>query len=260
MDTLWVKILMVFGAYLIGSIPSAYIFARLLRGVDIRTYGTGTVGASNFSQLVGKRVSTSIVLFDMIVKGSVPALLASDKVLGLGIWTEVAAGLAAIVGHNWSILIGFKGGRGITTFLGVLGALNFFLMALYMISALIAWLSVKKTDAAISWSVAILLLPIISTVVWLWLELPDLPVLPFINWDINAVLQTMIGPEMLLCSSVFLVIISIKRLVGNGSLFQKESKQPLREVVFNRLFFDRDIRDKAEWLKRNRPNPEIAKT
>ena len=123
-DTL-ATVLLIAGAYLLGALPSSYLLARFVKGIDIRKYGSGNVGISNFAVQAGWRWSVPLVLFDIYVKGLLPVLLASDKVLGLGLAVEVAAGFAAILGHNWSVWLRFGGGRGMATVLGVLATLYY---------------------------------------------------------------------------------------------------------------------------------------
>ena len=117
-------IAVIVGAYLVGSVPSAYLVARLWSGIDIRRYGSGTLGVSNLYVQSGFWVALPVLLFDTIVKGAIPVIIASGKVLDLGLEVEVAVGLAAVVGHSWSVFLKFNGGRGIATVLCVLITLN----------------------------------------------------------------------------------------------------------------------------------------
>ena len=114
-------VLLIAGAYLLGALPSSYYLARLVKGIDIRKYGSGNVGISNFAVHVGKRWAAPLVLFDIYGKGMLPVVIASDKVLGLGLSVEVAAGFASILGHNWSIWLKLGGGRGMATVPGRTG-------------------------------------------------------------------------------------------------------------------------------------------
>jgi len=106
--------------YLLGSIPFAYIAGRLKKGVDIRQVGGGNVGALNTMREIGPSVGLAVLLAD-VAKGSVAVLIAHWLGLSL-IWTLVA-GFAAVVGHNWPIFLGFKGGKGAATAMGVFLAL-----------------------------------------------------------------------------------------------------------------------------------------
>ena len=107
-------------SYLLGCTPFAYIAARLLRGVDIRTHGDRNSGAANAWRLLGARAGTAVFIADM-GKGAI-AVLVTQAVIG-GEAAPIAAGLAVIAGHNWPAYLGLRGGRGAATLLGVLIAL-----------------------------------------------------------------------------------------------------------------------------------------
>lgn len=118
-------------SYLIGSIPFSLIFAKLLKGVDVRNSGTGNVGATNALISAGFRAGTFSVVFD-IAKGFAAVIFArimigSDLACAL-------AGLMAIVGHDFSFYLNFSGGKGIATTGGVIIAINPYLV--FMISVL----------------------------------------------------------------------------------------------------------------------------
>ena len=110
------SILAILIAYCWGSIPTAYIVARRIQGIDIRDYGTGNVGASNVIIQMGKRLGIVIGLFDGLAKGTIPIIVM--KVLDMGLLSQIGVGLASVAGHNWSIFLGFSGGRGVSTVLG----------------------------------------------------------------------------------------------------------------------------------------------
>ncbi|HEV2037980.1 MAG TPA: glycerol-3-phosphate 1-O-acyltransferase PlsY [Candidatus Eremiobacteraceae bacterium] len=111
------------GAYLVGSIPFGIVVGRGIFGVDPRTVGSGNIGAANSMRALGP-LGAVLVLSGDVIKGVVPTLLASHW-LPYGHWAIAAAGLATIVGHNWSIFLHFKGGKGVATGLGVLVVLSF---------------------------------------------------------------------------------------------------------------------------------------
>ena len=106
--------------YLLGSIPFAYIAGRLKKGVDIRQVGGRNVGALNTFREIGVTAGLAVLIAD-VAKGLLAVFIAQWLGLSL-IWTFVA-GFAATVGHNWPIFLGFKGGKGVATTLGVLLAL-----------------------------------------------------------------------------------------------------------------------------------------
>lgn len=111
-----------FGAYLAGSIPFGIVVGRGLFGVDPRMVGSGNIGAANSMRALGP-LGAVLVLAGDILKGAIPTLLATHW-LGYGHWGVAAVGLATIVGHNWSIFLHFKGGKGVATGLGVLVVLS----------------------------------------------------------------------------------------------------------------------------------------
>lgn len=101
--------------YLIGSIPVAYLVTRARGGPDIRTVGSGNVGATNVHRVRGARAAVLTALLD-VLKGAVPPLLASAS--GGGIAASAVAGVAAVAGHLFPVWLGFRGGKGVSTTLG----------------------------------------------------------------------------------------------------------------------------------------------
>jgi len=109
--------------YICGSIPFSYLIVKCLKGIDIRMFGDGNVGATNVSRAAGKKAS-ALAFFCDVGKGVFPVLF-SEWVIGLppyGIGIALS-GLAAIIGHNWPLFLNFKGGKGVSTTIGVLGSL-----------------------------------------------------------------------------------------------------------------------------------------
>lgn len=126
--------------YLIGSIPTSYILAKVLKGVDIRKYGSGNVGATNLMRVIGKGPGIIGLLFD-ILKGFFPVLILApvSYMPGLCIGQplyKVLLGAALVSGHIWPIFLKFKGGKGVATSIGVLIALSYKAMLL----GLLVWL------------------------------------------------------------------------------------------------------------------------
>ena len=119
--TLAIAGLLVF-AYVIGSIPVGVLVGRGIFGVDPRTVGSGNIGAANSMRALGPAGAVLVLVGD-VVKGVVPTLLAA-RLLPYGHWAIAGAGLATIVGHNWSLFLRFKGGKGVATGLGVLVVLS----------------------------------------------------------------------------------------------------------------------------------------
>ena len=99
---------MTIGAYLLGSIPTSYTAGRLLKGIDLRNYGSGVSSGSNVWHSVSPSVGVTVVTLD-ILKGIVPVAI-SYYVLEFPIWAAGIVGLAVIAGHSWSIFLRFHGG------------------------------------------------------------------------------------------------------------------------------------------------------
>jgi len=103
--------------YLMGSLPSGYLAAHWLAGIDLREKGSGSTGATNVLRQVGKGPALAVFLID-VGKGTTAVLLA--RALGLGDGWQVATGLAALAGHIWPVWLGWKGGKAVATGLGML--------------------------------------------------------------------------------------------------------------------------------------------
>lgn len=114
-DTLTVTLLFI-AAFLMGSIPFGMVFAGA-RGVDLRRTGSGNIGATNVLRSAGKGAALMTLLAD-ILKGT--AAVAAGKIFGLGPLYEGLMGLSAIAGHDFSVFLRFRGGKGVATSVGVM--------------------------------------------------------------------------------------------------------------------------------------------
>ena len=103
--------------YLLGSIPTAYIAGRLLKGRDIRQMGDGNIGAQNAFRQLGAKIGTAVFFIDA-GKGALAIIIA--QAVSLPQLAILIAGVAAVIGHNWPVFLGFRGGRGESTTIGVL--------------------------------------------------------------------------------------------------------------------------------------------
>ena len=110
-------------AYLIGSIPFGYLIARGVAGIDIRTVGSGNIGATNVGRVLGFRFFVAVFLLDF-AKGFLPTYFL-PSLLGSN-WPDLPVGVAVatILGHNFPIFLGFRGGKGVATSLGAVWALD----------------------------------------------------------------------------------------------------------------------------------------
>jgi acyl phosphate:glycerol-3-phosphate acyltransferase len=114
--------LLLAGSYLLGSLPFGLWIAKRLKGIDIRTLGSGNIGSTNVGRICGPQAGAIVFCLD-VLKGLLPPLVAMG--LDLDSRWQVAAGLLAIIGHNYSVWLGFKGGKGIATSLGALVGTTF---------------------------------------------------------------------------------------------------------------------------------------
>jgi len=101
-------------SFLLGSVPFGYLIGKL-KGVDVRSYGSGKIGATNVSRVLGKKYGLLVLLLDAL-KGALSVLLA--KAGGLPLDYQVLAALGAVWGHCFSPWLSFKGGKGVATALG----------------------------------------------------------------------------------------------------------------------------------------------
>ncbi|QYR19924.1 glycerol-3-phosphate 1-O-acyltransferase PlsY [Paenibacillus sp. sptzw28] len=107
-------------SYLLGSVSFSILIAKWVKGIDIRSHGSGNAGATNTLRVLGKGPGIAVFLLD-IAKGVAAVWL--GVLMAGGDWAPVLCGLAAIAGHNWPVWFGFKGGKGIATTIGVMATL-----------------------------------------------------------------------------------------------------------------------------------------
>jgi len=110
------NLLILFLGYLFGSFPSGYLAGRIVKGVDIRSLGSGSTGATNVLRHIGKRAAITVFLLD-VFKG-VLSILVAKYFLKYDSW-QVAIGLSTLIGHIWPVWLSWKGGKAVATGLGV---------------------------------------------------------------------------------------------------------------------------------------------
>ena len=210
------------GAYLVGSIPSAFLLVRYLKGIDIRHYGSGNAGATNVMLHAGWWTGLLLGAFDSLVKGTLPVVIAKlfDQSLGV----QAAAGLVAVAGHNWSPFLRFSGGRGVATAVGVI--LGFWLLWEFLILTVVMGLVGRLLYR--------------DTGFWTLVAMVSLPVL-------NLIFDRPL--EIVLTSVCIGLMLMAKRLIANWELPASTSSMPL--VLIYRLLWDRDVPRKARWTTRN---------
>ena len=124
--TLSHSLLLLLLTYLFGSLPIGLLVGRMVKGIDVRDYGSGNIGASNVWRTMGPLWGVAVFLFDFC-KGYFPTVLTTrlhQHQPEVSAWMPVAVGLAAILGHNFSPFLRFKGGKGVATSLGVVFGLS----------------------------------------------------------------------------------------------------------------------------------------
>ena len=221
---MWLKfVLMLLGAYLLGSIPAAYLGVKWFKGADIRKLGTGNVGSANVARTTSKTLAVPVALFDM-GKGALAFWIA--QLIGLSVGMQMAVGIAAIAGHNWSIIIGFRGGKGMITSLGVIAVISW---RLALIVLVMSYLPSIARQMALGVFVALISLPLWSWFAASWLGIDErLPV------TIGLAGIALMG--------------FVKRLIGKRVELSRDV--PAGELLLNRLLFARDIRDRKAWIDR----------
>lgn len=125
-------------AYLLGSVPFSYLIVRLHRGIDVRTIGSRSAGATNVLRASGKWAALLALLLD-VAKGAAAVLVAAR--LDVGSWWVAAAAVAAVAGHVFPLFLALRGGKGVATAAGVLAVLVPWagLGALAVFILLVAW-------------------------------------------------------------------------------------------------------------------------
>ncbi|MCX5678540.1 MAG: glycerol-3-phosphate 1-O-acyltransferase PlsY [Candidatus Omnitrophica bacterium] len=153
-------------AYLIGSFPTSFILARMLKGIDIRQVGSKNSGATNVLRSVGKLPALITLIID-ILKGTIVVTLVANYFYSLNINIEYDAyrgimGLAVVCGHIWSVFLKFSGGKGVATTLGVaIGLTPFALIPSALIWFLVFYITNFVSLASI---MALLLFPAVACI------------------------------------------------------------------------------------------------
>jgi glycerol-3-phosphate acyltransferase PlsY len=224
-DKIVPTVLLIVGAYLLGSVPASYLMARLLKGMDLRQYGSGTVGGSMVWEHVSRWAVVPVAVFD-VGKAALPAWLALQ--LDLGSPAAIAAGLAAVVGHNWPIYLRFVGGRGMAAFAGVLLVL-FPWGSVWMLAFLA--IGYKLGDSAPWFLACLITMPLFANFVGAW------------QW------------VAALCGAM-LILTLLKRLEANRRPLPPPGSERWG-VIWRRLLLDRDIGSHQDWINR-RPEGQDA--
>ena len=160
MNALWSGIVLCAAAFVLGAVPFGYLAGKL-KGIDLREQGSKNIGATNTLRVLGKGPGIAVLLLD-VLKGLLPVLAA--KYLGLPSLWFVAAGMVAMLGHIFSPFLGFKGGKGVATGLGVMIGLSPLVSAIAVTIFLATvfltrFVSLGSMLAAVSMAIAFFALP-----------------------------------------------------------------------------------------------------
>ena len=213
-----VSLLIIFASYLIGSIPIAYLAGRILKGIDIRRYGSANVGASNVYQSVAR---WAVVPVGVAQIGLAMAAIGLAKALDQALGVQVLAGVAALLGAVWSVYLGFSGGRGVGASIGFMLMLTPITLAVFTAVSLVG-VALRSIPLAVGLGIAV------------------------------APLSALIfeGPGVIAAGCLAMaVIVFAKRLLTNERSLPEGPAR--REVMLNRLLFDRDVRNRDEWVRRS---------
>ena len=216
-------ILLLLGSYLLGSVPAAYLAARWSRGVDIRQHGSTNVGASNVLAAGAKWWAIPVIIFDL-VKGMAVVYIA--QLIGLEVYQQVTIGIAAIVGHNWPVFLRFNGGRGLLTTVGVVFIFSPWL-AVIVVAFAYAWAPFRQLSLG---------------------SLGALILLPILSWFLSEPLGIERALSLTMGFSAMFLIAVIRRLTAPKTQLTASVSTP--QLILNRLLFDRDIREREAWLRR----------
>ena len=212
-------VIVIVAAYLWGSLSPSALIARRARGVDLSRYGSGNVGASNLGTLLGGSWKVVGFLADLFKGWAAPA--AASR-LGFDTTVVVLVGLATVVGHIWSIWLGFRGGRGIAAGAGVLCAWDVRFIVIVPLVLGVGWITGRTA---------------LTTIIVVFLLAPA------------AWLLGMPGPVVAGCAAVTLLL-AAKRLEANRLPLPRDPRDR-RAVLWRRLWSDRDL-SSEHWEKRGR--------
>jgi len=210
-------VLLSIAAYLLGSVPAGYLLAKWFYGIDIRKHGTGKIGASNVLRTTSKWLAIPVAIFD-IGKGAL--MVWAAQLVGLGAAAQITVGVITIIGHNWPIFLGFKGGRGVFTSLGVITMLSPWLGLIIFVTP---YLFAPIRRVAFGVFLALVSLPFLS---WflsqpLGISIEDrLPItLGFVVLSLMGLLTRLVTPRTELSKSVPLATIFSGRPNRRGKVY-----------------------------------------
>ena len=215
-------------AYLLGSVPTAFILGKVAKGIDIRQYGSGNVGGGNVIQHVGKKWFVPQMISDALVKGA-GSVFFSVFVVGLD-WNSlllIGPPLLVLAGNNWSPFLKLQGGRGLGVAAGTLLAFSPVILGIALLTYFGGYLLSKEAG------------------IWALITLISLPILSLV---IPAELKMADGATLAWFCLGVLMLVLVKRLSSNWGPLPKDMSRG--RVFVNRLLRDRDVDDRNQWVER----------
>jgi len=218
-------ILLIIGAYLLGSVPAGYLATKWYRGTDIRKVGTGKIGAANVLNSGSKWLAIPVALFD-IGKGALVVWIA--KLIGLSPAQQITVGLFAILGHDWSVYLKFNsGGRGVFVSLGVISIISWKIGLIAFVAPYLLFAPFKQVALGV-------FLVFIS--------------FPFLAYFFTGPLGVQDKIAITWGFAALTAIGLLARTAVHRTALSKNT--PLPKVIIYRLLFDRDISNRRLWNSR----------
>jgi glycerol-3-phosphate acyltransferase PlsY len=143
----YINVLTLIGAYLLGAIPSAVWIGQAFYGIDVRQFGSGNAGASNTFRILGKKAGIPVLIMDILKGWSAVNLVYlignyqpdTEQFINF----QVSCGIASLIGHIFPIYVGFRGGKGVATLLGIITAIHPYTALICMAVFLIVFFSTR---------------------------------------------------------------------------------------------------------------------
>ena len=223
---MYIDIFSILLSYFWGAIPTAYLVAKYHAKIDITKRGSENIGASNLATNTNQLIGYLIGIFDAFGKGSLPVLIFLYIIPTQYEITPMLCGLASIAGHNWSPYIKFKGGRGLSTTIGVLFAFQMWPHILLGTLFIAIMGRIMTKDNAFWTFVTIIMLPLITL----------------------ATTTQIIESSLIITLGITCLLIG-KRITSNSHPILENNKY--REILIYRIIWDRDIKDHKKWINRN---------
>ena len=200
--------------YFLGSFPTSYLIGKKKYKIDILEIGSNHSGLSNIYKISTKKTILIILFIDVVIKGFLPTIFV------VNFFYDIApVCIFLIIGHNWSLFLKFKGGKGLTVSIGLLSGINFLLFICLLSIFLFFWVIFRFKDSSLPWMFSFVLTSLIVTFDNLFYH--------FFSHSIFMVSNYLIIPVT--------ILLLFRRILGNGEYNIYNWK-----IIFNRLLFDRD--------------------